>query len=105
MAWFLVIIAGMFEVGWASTLKLTEGFTRLWPSLLNLCLMALSVYCISTAVKSLPIGTAYAVWTGIGAIGAVVVGIIFYKDPISLLRLLFLGLIVVGIIGLNITSH
>ena len=89
MAWFLVIIAGMFEVGWASTLKLTEGFTRLWPSLLNLCLMALSVYCISTAVKSLPIGTAYAVWTGIGAIGAVVVGIIFYKDPISLLRLLF----------------
>ena len=105
MAWFLVIIAGMFEVGWASTLKLTEGFTRLWPSLLNLCLMALSVYCISTAVKSLPIGTAYAVWTGSGAIGAVVVGIIFYKDPISLLRLLFLGLIVVGIIGLNITSH
>ncbi len=105
MAWFLVIIAGMFEVGWASTLKLTEGFTRLWPSLLNLCLMALSVYCISTAVKSLPIGTAYAVWTGIGAIGAVVVGIIFYKDPVSLLRLLFLGLIVVGIIGLNITSH
>ncbi|MEE0776753.1 MAG: multidrug efflux SMR transporter [Bacillota bacterium] len=105
MAWFLVIIAGMFEVGWASTLKLTEGFTKLFPSILNLCLMALSVYCISTAVKSLPIGTAYAVWTGIGAIGAVIVGIIFYKDPVSILRILFLTLIVIGIVGLNITSH
>ena len=105
MAWLLVIVAGIFEVSWASTLKLTEGFTRLWPSIINLCLMALSVYCISTAVKSLPIGTAYAVWTGIGAVGAVIVGILFYKDPVSWVRMLFLALIIVGIIGLNITSQ
>lgn len=105
MAWILVFVAGAFEIAWAGTLKLTFGYTKLLPSLMNLAFMAGSVLCISTAVKSLPIGTAYAVWTGIGAIGAVLIGIIVYKDPVTFLRILFLSFIVVGIVGLNLLSN
>lgn len=105
VAWILLFIAACFEVAWAGTMKLTEGFTRLWPSVLNLCCMAGSVFLIETAVKVLPVGTAYAVWTGIGAVGAVLLGIFIYHEPVSFLRLLFLFLILVGIVGLNLTSN
>ena len=98
-------MASVFEVAWAGTMKLTEGFTRLWPSVLNLLCMACSVYLIETAAKVLPVGTAYAVWTGIGAVGAVVLGVIIYHEPANVLRLFFLSLIIVGIIGLNLTSR
>ena len=86
-------------------MKLTEGFTRLWPSVLNLLCMAGSVYLIETAAKVLPVGTAYAVWTGIGAVGAVVLGVVVYHEPVSVLRMVFLFLIIAGIVGLNLTSH
>jgi quaternary ammonium compound-resistance protein SugE len=105
VAWGLLFCASCFEVAWAGTMKLTEGFTRLLPSIINLICMAGSVYLIETAAKTLPVGTAYAVWTGIGAVGAVVIGIIFYKEPVSVFRLLFLFMIIAGIIGLNITSN
>lgn len=86
-------------------MKLTEGFTRLWPSVLNLLCMAGSVYLIETAAKVLPVGTAYAVWTGIGAVGAVVLGVVVYHEPVSVLRMVFLFLIIAGIVGLNLTSR
>lgn len=105
MAWLCVFIAGAFEVAWAGTLKLTLGYTKLLPSIVNIICMICSVYLISTAAKTLPIGTAYAVWTGIGAIGAVIVGIIFYKDPLTMVRVFFLLLIIAGIVGLNLTSN
>ena len=105
MAWILVLVAGAFEVAWAGTLKLTMGYTKLLPSIMNLIFMASSVFCISTAVKTLPIGTAYAVWTGIGAVGAVLIGILVYKDPVTFLRILFLSFIVIGIVGLNLISN
>lgn len=105
IAWILLFFASCFEVVWAGTMKLTEGFTRLWPSVINLLAMAGSVYLIETAAKTLPVGTAYAVWTGIGAVGAVVIGMVFYKEPVSALRMLFLFMIIAGIIGLNLTSN
>lgn len=105
VGWILLFIAACFEVGWAGTMKLTEGFTRLLPSIINLCCMAGSVFLIETAAKVLPVGTAYAVWTGIGAVGAVVIGIVFYHEPLSALRILFLFLILAGIIGLNLTGN
>ena len=105
VAWILLFAASVFEVAWAGTMKLTEGFTRFWPSVLNLLCMAGSVYLIETAAKVLPVGTAYAVWTGIGAVGAVVLGVIIYHEPANALRLFFLSLIIVGIIGLNLTSR
>ena len=104
VAWILLFVAAGFEVAWAGTMKLTEGFTRLWPSLLNLACMGCSVFLIETAAKVLPVGTAYAVWTGIGAVGAVVLGILVYHEPVSALRLLFLFFIIAGIIGLNLTG-
>lgn len=105
VAWVLLFAASLFEVAWAGTMKLTEGFTRLWPSVLNLLCMAGSVYLIETAAKVLPVGTAYAVWTGIGAVGAVVLGVVVYHEPVSVLRMVFLFLIIVGIVGLNLTSR
>jgi quaternary ammonium compound-resistance protein SugE len=104
VAWTLLFFAACFEVAWAGTMKLTEGFTKLWPSIINLLCMAGSVYLIETAAKVLPVGTAYAVWTGIGAVGAVIIGILIYKEPVSAMRILFLFMIIAGIIGLNVTS-
>ena len=104
VAWVLLFCASCFEVVWAGTMKLTEGFTRLWPSILNLLSMAGSIYLIETVAKTLPVGTAYVVWGGIGAVGAVVIGIVFYKEPVSVLRMVFLFMIIAGIIGLNLTS-
>ncbi|HBQ86274.1 MAG TPA: quaternary ammonium compound-resistance protein SugE [Syntrophomonas sp.] len=104
MAWIYLIIAGVFEVIWAMGLKYSHGFTKLLPSLITLGGMVVSFYLLSLAVKSLPIGTAYAVWTGIGALGAVLLGIVLFNEPVSTLRIVFFCLILVGILGLKFTS-
>ena len=105
VAWILLFVAALFEVAWAGTMKLTEGFTKLMPSILNLACMACSVILIENVVKVLPVGTAYAIWTGIGAVGAVIIGVLIYHEPVSVLRMLFLLMIIIGIVGLNITSN
>ncbi|MEY2114969.1 quaternary ammonium compound efflux SMR transporter SugE [Rhodanobacter sp. FW106-PBR-R2A-1-13] len=104
MAWIYLLLAGLFEVVWAIGLKYTEGFTRLWPTVGTLAAMAVSIVLLAMAVKTLPIGTAYAIWTGIGAVGAVVLGIMLFGDPTTLSRLLCVALIVVGIVGLKLTA-
>lgn len=104
MAWIFLIIAGIFEVVWAISLKYTEGFTKLWPTVVTIIGMVISFYFLSAAIKTLPIGTAYAIWTGIGALGAVIMGIILFNEPRSASRLIFVGCILVGIIGLKVTS-
>ncbi len=104
MAWLILFVAGLFEMVWAMGLKYSEGFTRLVPSLITVVAMGLSVYLLSIAVKTLPIGTAYAVWTGVGAAGAVILGILLLGEPRTLARLFFVALILVGIIGLRFTG-
>ncbi|MDQ3060802.1 MAG: quaternary ammonium compound efflux SMR transporter SugE [Pseudomonadota bacterium] len=104
MPWVLLFIAGLLEVGWAIGLKYTEGFTRLWPSVGTLAAMALSVVLLGLAMRSLPVGTAYAVWTGIGAVGTVILGIVLFAEPATAARLACVGLIVAGILGLKLTS-
>lgn len=104
MAWVFLIIAGIFEVVWAIGLKYTEGFTKMLPSVITVVGMAISFYFLSMAVKTLPIGTAYAIWTGIGAAGAVILGIILFGEPRGILRLMFVAFILIGIIGLKATS-
>ena len=104
MAWLYLLVAGVFEIGWAVGLKYTEGFTRLVPSLLTVAAMAVSFYFLALALKSLPIGTAYAVWTGVGTVGTVILGIVLFGDPATLARLFFIGCIVVGIVGLKLVS-
>jgi quaternary ammonium compound-resistance protein SugE len=104
MPWVLLLIAGLFEVAWAIGLKYTEGFTRLWPSVGTLAAMALSVVLLGLAMRSLPVGTAYAVWTGIGAVGTVILGIVLFAEPANAARLACVGLIVAGILGLKLTS-
>lgn len=104
MSWFILIVAGLFEIGWAIGLKYTEGFTRLWPAVGTAAAMVISVVLLGIAMKSLPVGTAYAVWVGIGAIGTVALGIMLFNEPASALRLLSLGLILIGIIGLKLAS-
>lgn len=104
MAWVYLVIAGIFEVVWAIGLKYSHGFTRLVPSVVTVVGMIVSFYLLALATKTLPIGTAYAIWTGIGAVGAVIIGILFLGEPRSMLRLMFLGCILVGIIGLKFTS-
>ncbi|MCI3926924.1 quaternary ammonium compound efflux SMR transporter SugE [Paenibacillus sp. TRM 82003] len=104
MAWIYLAVAGLFEIVWAISLKYTQGFTRLTPSLITLAGMAISFYLLAQATKTLPIGTAYAVWTGIGAVGAVTVGMLFLNEPVNMPRLFFLALILVGMIGLKLTS-
>lgn len=104
MSWVYLLIAGIFEIVWAIALKYSNGFTRLYPSLVTIVGMIISFYLLAVATKTLPIGTAYAVWTGIGAVGAVIIGILFLGEPRTLSRFLFLGLILVGIIGLKFTS-
>lgn len=105
MAWIYLLLAGLFEVVWAIGLKYTEGFTRLWPTVITVTAMVISIALLAMAVKTLPIGTAYAIWTGIGAVGAVALGIVLFGDPATLPRLLCVALIVVGIVGLKLTAH
>ena len=104
MAWFLLFVAGLLEIGWAVGLKYTEGFTRLVPSILTLTSMTASVGMLALALKTLPMGTAYAVWTGIGAVGTAILGIILFGDPSTLPRIACIGLIVAGIAGLKLVS-
>ena len=104
MAWFLLFVAGLLEVGWAIGLKYTDGFSRLLPSLFTLASMAASVILLGLALKSLPVGTAYAVWTGIGAVGTALLGIILLGEPAAMLRIASMGLIVAGIIGLKMAT-
>ncbi len=104
MAWVWLAIAGVFEIGWAIGLKYTDGFTRLVPSVLTGLSMVISVVLLAIAVRTLPIGTAYAVWTGIGAVGTVILGIMLFSEPADVARLVSIGLIVAGIIGLKLVS-
>lgn len=104
MPWILLLIAGLFEVGWAIGLKYTEGFTRLWPSLATLAAMAISFWLLGEAMKTLPVGTAYAVWVGVGAVGTVILGILLFNEPASVARIVSVLLIVAGIVGLKLSS-
>lgn len=104
MHWVILVVAGVLEVVWAVGLKYTEGFTRLWPTLVTVLAMVLSVWLLGIAMKSLPIGTAYAVWVGIGAIGTAICGIILFEESASVFRLLSLLLIFVGIVGLKVSA-
>ncbi len=104
MPWVLLLIAGLLEVGWAIGLKYTEGFTKLGPSLLTLGAMAASVILLAIAMKSLPVGTSYAVWVGVGAVGTAILGMVLFNEPASLGRLASLGLIVAGIVGLKLST-
>ena len=104
MAWIYLLVAGLFEVVWAIGLKYTEGWTRLWPSVGTLAAMVVSFWCLSQSLRSIPIGTGYAIWTGIGAVGAAALGILLFGDSASWPRLLCIGLIVAGVIGLKIVS-
>ena len=105
MSWIYLIIAGLLEVTWAIGLKYTEGWTKFWPSAFTLISMSIGIYFLSLAVKELPIGTAYAVWTGIGIIGTTIFGMIYLEEPIELFRIICILLIVSGIVGLKLTVH
>lgn len=104
MPWIYLALAGLFEVVWAVGLKYTEGFSRLWPSVVTVSAMTASIILLAMAGKMLPIGTAYAIWTGIGAVGAVLLGIVLFGDSASPLRLACVGLVVLGMVGLKLTS-
>ncbi|QDQ28184.1 quaternary ammonium compound efflux SMR transporter SugE [Chitinimonas arctica] len=102
MAWIILLLAGLLEVAWAVGLKYSAGFTRLWPSLATVAAMAASVALLGLALRTLPLGTAYTVWTGIGAVGTVILGMLLFGEPISPARLLCVSLIVIGILGLKL---
>lgn len=104
MAWFYLFIAGLAEIGWAIGMKYTDGFTRPLPTALTLSVMAVSVFFLGLAVKHLPLGTAYAIWTGIGTVGTVILGIVLFNEPSDIIRLTCIALIVFGIIGLKLVS-
>ncbi len=104
MAWFMLILAGLLEIGWAVGLKFSDGFTRLAPSVATVLAMAGSLALLGVALRTLPLGTAYAVWTGIGAVGTVAFGVLLFDEPASVARLVCAGLIVAGIVGLRLTA-
>ena len=104
MSWLLLIVAGLLEVGWAIGLKYTEGFTRFWPSLGTTLAMIVSIGLLGIAMKTLPVGTAYAVWVGIGAVGTLLLGIVLFGEPASALRVASIVLIVAGIVGLKLAA-
>ena len=104
MNWAILVVAGLFEVGWAIGLKYTEGFTRLWPSIGTAASMIVSLWLLGMAMKSLPVGTAYGVWVGIGAVGTVILGIVLLGESASAPRLISVALIVAGIVGLKLAS-
>lgn len=104
MAWIILVIAGLFETGWAIGLKYTEGFTRLWPTVWTVLAMIISLWLLGIVMKSLPVGTAYAVWVGVGSVGTVVLGIVLLGEPVNAARLISVALIIAGIIGLKLTT-
>jgi quaternary ammonium compound-resistance protein SugE len=103
MPWVWLIIAGILEVAWAIGLKYTDGFSRLWPTVWTVLLMLGSFWCLAQAVKALPLGTSYAIWTGIGAVGTAIAGILLFKEPATVARLVCIVLIIAGIAGLKLT--
>lgn len=104
MQWFILVLAGLLEIGWAIGLKYTEGFTRLWPSVFTISAIVVSLGLLGIAVKTLPVGTAYAVWMGIGTAGTVILGIFLFDESTSLLRLASVALILLGVVGLKLAS-
>jgi quaternary ammonium compound-resistance protein SugE len=105
MAWIYLIVAGLLETGWAIGLKYTDGFTRLVPSILTAGAIAASMFLLALAARTIPIGTAYSVWVGIGAVGAVILGIVLFDEPRDLARLAFVGLLIVSLVGLKLTTR
>ena len=101
----VLVVAGVFEIGWAVGLEYSEGFTNLLPSVGTVVALVVSMLLLARAVESLPIGTAYAVWTGIGAVGAAILGVVLFDEPVSVARVGFISLIVLGVVGLNATAH
>lgn len=104
MAWVILVLAGLFEIGWAVGLKYTEGFTRLWPTVGTVASMIISLGLLGLALKTLPLGTAYAIWTGVGTVGTAVLGIVLLGESAAVMRLVCIGLIVAGIVGLKLVS-
>jgi len=104
MHWIVLIVAGLFEVGWAIGLKYTEGFTKLWPSVGTAVSMIISLGLLGVALKSLPLGTAYAVWVGVGMVGTVIFGMVFFGEPMTFMRTLSVLLILAGVIGLKLAA-
>lgn len=104
MAWLILVTAGLFEVGWAVGLKYTDGFSRFWPSLWTALSMLVSVWLLGLAMRELPVGTAYPVWVGVGAIGTVILGIILMGEAVNSVRLISVALIIAGVVGLKISS-
>ena len=104
MAWMVLVLAGLFEVGWAIGLKYTEGFTRLWPTVWTVLAMSISLWLLGVAMKDLPVGTAYSVWVGVGAVGTVFLGIMLLGEPANAGRLISVALIIGGIIGLKLAT-
>lgn len=104
MTWLILVIAGLFETAWAIGLKYTDGFSRFWPSFWTIVAMVISVWLLGLCVKTLPVGTAYAIWVGIGAVGTVILGILLFNEPVSALRITSLLLIIAGMIGLKLAS-
>lgn len=104
MAWLLLFVAGLFEVGWAVGLKYADGFTKLWPSLWTAASMAASIFLLAMALRTIPLGTGYAVWTGIGAMGTVIFGIVYFGESTDLLRMGSIALILIGLVGLKLAS-
>jgi quaternary ammonium compound-resistance protein SugE len=104
MAWAILFLAGLFEVGWAIGLKYTEGFTQFWPSAWTILAMVISVWLLAIAMKSLPVGTAYSVWVGVGAVGTVILGIVLFGEPADVVRVVSVALIIAGIVGLKLAT-
>lgn len=104
MAWFILLVAGLFEIGWGTCLKASEGFTRLWPSVAFLVFTIASLVLLGISLRVLPLGTAYAVWTGVGAVGMVIVGMVWFGEPFDWRRLACVGLIIAGIVGLRLVT-
>ena len=104
MAWSILVVAGILEIGWAVGLKYTEGFTRLWPSVATIISMIASMGLLGLAVRTLPLGTAYAVWTGIGTLGTAILGVLLFREPATALRMASILLIVAGIVGVKVSS-
>lgn len=104
MAWIILVIAGPFETGWAIGLKYTEGFTRLWPTVWTVLAMIISLWLLGIALKSLPIGTAYAIWVGVGTVGTVALGIVLFGESTNTARLISIALIIAGIVGLKLAT-
>ena len=104
MAWVILILAGLFETGWAIGLKYTEGFTRLWPTVWTVAAMMISLWLLGIAMRTLPVGTAYTIWVGVGAVGTVVLGIVLFEEPAHAARLISVGVIIAGLIGLKLAT-